>query len=76
MFVEYFRIFVLSIDNFPLLPCKDNWLLTVCFFHIFSHTGAAEWTPTFLKVTGKGEVEAGWRGRWQQFGRPSSCQTP
>ena len=26
--------------------------------------GAAEWTPTFLKVTGKGVVGAGWRGRW------------
>jgi len=31
--------------------------------------GAAEWTPTFLKVTGKGLVVLGRRGRWQQFGR-------
>ena len=30
---------------------------------------AAEWTPTFLKVTGKGVVGVGRRGRWQQFGR-------
>jgi len=31
--------------------------------------GAAEWTPTFLKVTGKGVVGVGRRGRWQRFGR-------
>ena len=31
--------------------------------------GAAEWTPTFLKVTGKGTIGVGRRGRWQQFGR-------
>jgi hypothetical protein len=26
---------------------------------------AAEWTPTFLKVTGKGVTGVGRRGRWQ-----------
>jgi hypothetical protein len=31
--------------------------------------GAAEWTPTFLKVTGKEVVGVGRRGKWQQFGR-------
>ena len=31
--------------------------------------GAAEWTPTFLKVTGKGMLGVGRRGRWQQFER-------
>ena len=31
--------------------------------------GAAEWTRTFLKVTGKGVVGVGRRGKWQQFGR-------
>jgi hypothetical protein len=30
---------------------------------------AAEWTPTFLKVTGKGVVGLGWRGMWLQFGQ-------
>ena len=29
--------------------------------------GAAEWTPTFLEVTGKGLVGVGRHGRWQQF---------
>jgi len=32
------------------------------------NTGVAEWTPTFLKVTGKGVVGVGRRRRWQQFG--------
>jgi hypothetical protein len=36
--------------------------------------GAAEWTPTFFKVLGKGVVGVGRRGRWQRFGRSSSCQ--
>jgi hypothetical protein len=31
--------------------------------------GVAEWTTTFLKVTGKGVVGVGQRDRWQQFGR-------
>jgi len=31
--------------------------------------GVAEWTPTFLKVTGKVVVGVGRRGRWQRFGR-------
>jgi hypothetical protein len=30
---------------------------------------AAEWAPTCFKVTGKGVVGVGRRGRWQQFGR-------
>jgi hypothetical protein len=31
--------------------------------------GAAEWTPTFIKVAVKGVVWVGRRGRWQQFGQ-------
>jgi hypothetical protein len=52
-------------DQFPALdtsltePARPPALLVQ--IHI---QGAAEWTPTFLKVTGKGVVGVGRRGRW------------
>jgi hypothetical protein len=40
-----------------------------CSRNSFKVQGAAEWTPTFLKVTGKGVVGVGRHGRWRQFER-------
>ena len=52
----------------------DLKTILILSFHLRLHLpsvlqGAAEWTPTFLKVTGKGMVGVGRRGRCQQFGR-------
>jgi len=43
--------------------------MKLCLYYIYFIQGMAEWTRKFLKVTGKGVVGVGRRGRWQRFGR-------
>jgi hypothetical protein len=49
--------------------CSCRGRLNTVFTKIIIIQGAAEWTPTFLKVTGKGVTGIAQRGTWQQFGR-------